>query len=135
MAGSDFTRNGLATIQSLNRLLQHDDNEAHMQELTLKVPLLGKVHIRRNTLTSEQPPEAMNPPLPSQLCLWKPKEQIVPHQYVPPPLGTLPPNTYAPAALPVREWQWDPFSWSIEDNQENFFQATFMAESFDQFPT
>ena len=135
VTGSDFARNGLATIRALNRLLQQDDNEAHVQEMTLKVPLLGKVHIRRNARKSGPFSEAINPPLPSELGIWKPNEQMVHQQYGPPPLAVLPPNTYPPAALPAQDLHWDPFSWSIEDNHENLFQDTFMTENFDQFPT
>lgn len=126
--GSHFAQNGVTTLCSLNKLLQEDENATQVHQLTLKVPLLGKLNIRRNVRPSQAPKadNAWSFQVPSELGLWKPNEQLLP-----PPLST---NTLVGPALGAQEdWQWDSLSWSIEDNYENFFQDALMADNFDQF--
>ena len=105
--GFDFALCGASTIRSLKKLLQ-DDETAGLQELTLIVPLLGKVHVRRNSHGSK-----------------KAEAQFIPQDQGLPPLTSIPPAQ--------GEYQWDSLSWSIEDRYEDFFQAALNAGSVDQF--
>ncbi|KFY35056.1 hypothetical protein V494_06245 [Pseudogymnoascus sp. VKM F-4513 (FW-928)] len=107
--GFDFALCGASTIRSLKRLLQ-DDDVSGSQELTLRVPLLGKVHVRRNSHGSKRDAE---PP------------QFIPQDQGVPPLASIPPAQ--------GEYQWDSLSWSIDDRYEDFFQAALNAGSVDQF--
>lgn len=106
-AGFDFALRGGSTIRSLTKLLQ-DDETSDLQELTVTVPLLGKVHVRRN---SHRPKKA--------------EAQFIPQEQGLPPLTSTP--------LAQGEYQWDSLSWSIEDHYEDFFQAALNAGSVDQF--
>ncbi|OBT91329.1 hypothetical protein VE01_10669 [Pseudogymnoascus verrucosus] len=105
--GFDFALCGASTIRSLMKLLQ-DDKISGLQELTLRVPLLGKVHVRRNSHGSK-----------------KAEAQFTPQDQGLPLLTSIPPAQ--------GEYQWDSLSWSIDDRYEDFFQAALNAGSFDQF--
>lgn len=128
---SHFARNSVATICSLSRLLQQDDNVS--QELTLKVPLLGKVHIRRNVGASLPPPESIpsgSHPASSEHGLWNSNGQVAPRQ--PPSVQG---NAYVEPTLQTQQdWPWDNFSWSVENNHDYFVQDALMTD-FDQFVT
>lgn len=132
--GSDFARKGAATLQSLTRLLQQDDATAYAQNLTLTIPLLGRVHIRRNLHPPQVPgaddTQSFQTSAPAH---WKLGMQFVPQN------GQLPFNTndQVPATLQDQEGQQlDSYlSWSIEDTYENLFQDALMADNFDQLAT
>jgi hypothetical protein len=124
---SQFVRNCVATICSLSRLLQQDDNVA--QKLSLKVPLLGKVHIRRNVVISKPLPQtALSPclPVPSDSSSWSSHIQTAAQQV---PLVQI----NAPTLQTQPEWQSDNFSWSIDNNMDYFIQDALTAEDFDPF--
>jgi hypothetical protein len=133
---SHFARNGAATICSLRRLLQQDDNFS--QELTLKVPLLGKIHIRRNVGTSQPRSEttassstqALSEPQPG---VWSANGPMVPHPLR--PAVSQSENFVEPTSQTAQDWQWDNFSWSVDNNQDYFFQDALMTDGFDQFDT
>ncbi|KAF4636268.1 hypothetical protein G7Y89_g1818 [Cudoniella acicularis] len=134
LAGFKIAQHGVTTIRSLIRLLQKDDEVSNVQELTLKIPLLGKVHIRRNSYTSQTPKKNKQPSfsIPSNLALRRLNERLTSEEY-----GHPPPNVDGHLESVARsqgEWQWDPLSWSIEDNYEDFFQDSLMSEDIDQFP-
>jgi hypothetical protein len=130
---SKFTQHSVTTIRSLQTLLQQDENSTYLQEMNIKVPLLGNVRVQRNVGTSH-PQIATNSASFQNLQdtgSWRPEEQIIPQQYTNPSIST---NAFAETAQqPQGEWQWDPLSWSIDSYNENFFQDTFMAEDHDQF--
>jgi hypothetical protein len=89
-SGSNFAQHGVATILSLDKLLRRDGKNYNMQELTLKIPLLGKVHIRRNSYTP-QAPRTNNPSTfqtPANSSIWKQNERLPLQEY-----GRLPSNT------------------------------------------
>ncbi|KAN0115497.1 putative Zn(II)2Cys6 transcription factor [Hyaloscypha variabilis] len=138
MTGSGFARNGATTISSLRRLLRQEYDAGEAQELILKVPLLGKVHVRRNVFTAQPVPQAMSlgsthDGVPSEQDFWRPTEQFGLPMYGQRIIHT---DSHVGVAVLAQEaWPLDPFSWSIEDDQENFFQDTLMAESFDQLAT
>jgi hypothetical protein len=125
---SEFARNGVTTICSLSRLLQQDSNASRGHEdLTLKVPLLGKVHIRRNLHAQQQAPDTAPSLLGSGS--WSSNGQIAPQPRLPPQA-----NDYTEASLQTQQdWQWNNFSWSVENYQDYFFQDALMTDNFDQF--
>jgi hypothetical protein len=133
---SGFARNGVATICSLSRLLQQDYNASLDKDLTLKVPLLGKVHIRRNARTAQRQPETRNSfsiQAPSEPGLWNPSGQMPSHQ---PGTSIAQTDPYVEPGLHTQQqWQWDNFSWSVDNNQDYFFEDALMTENFDQFDT
>ncbi|KFX93958.1 hypothetical protein V490_04586 [Pseudogymnoascus sp. VKM F-3557] len=106
-AGFDFALRGASTIRALKKLLQ-DEGTSGMQELTLSVPLLGKVHVRRNSHGSKRP-----------------EVKPVPQEQGVPPLAFIP--------QAQGDYQWDSLSWSIDDRYEDFFQAALNVGSVDQF--
>lgn len=131
--GSNFAQHGVATVLSLNKLLLQDGENSEAQELTLKIPLLGKVHIRRNGYTS-QAPNANNQPAFRPLSnsgMWKLNDQFTPQEHGRLPLN--PENNMAPSFQTQGQWQWDPFSWSIEDYCADFFPDTIMTENDGQY--
>jgi hypothetical protein len=128
--GSKFAGDGVTAIRSLQTLLQQDKNGNHLQELSIKVPLLGNVRVRRNADISQSLKEGNLTSFPNTGS-WRSQDQI-----------SHPPNRHPTLSAnmstevnpqPEGEWQWDPLSWSIDNYNENVFQDTFMAESHDQF--
>lgn len=136
MTGSGFARSGAATIYSLSQLLSQESDADEAQELVLKAPLLGKVHVRRNP-TSRPTRQTIKLGSPHDIPVqkqWEPNNQQ-------PGFPTYEqPTTYPETQIGLGQigqdaWPLDPFSWSIEDNQEIFFEDTLMTESFDQLGT
>jgi hypothetical protein len=131
--GSKFAQHGVATIRSLINLLQQDDEASELQELTLKVPLLGKIHIRRRSSTSRVS-TANNLPsflVPLNSGAENPNEHFALQEQ-----GQLQINGdshMASANQMQAEWQGDPLSWSIEGHYEDFFQDALMGEEIDPF--
>jgi hypothetical protein len=138
-AGSRFAQIGVSSLRSLNDVLRDDgsrttDNEqVHLS--VLDVPLLGRVHIRRNfqpgrarsrsddnSLLAKEGPSASQ--YSSEQGLPRPMENPVP-----PPLGTDPNSSYA-----QEYWQWDTLSWYIEDNQEDTYQLAMSDNTPGSFP-
>ncbi|KAH8688968.1 putative C6 finger domain protein [Talaromyces proteolyticus] len=131
---SHFAEHCINSLRSLKELLQEDDETSNMQELTLKIPLLGKVHIRRNSYRPRVQDTQSQPSfeIPANSGSWKPNEQLLTaqeHRYL--PLNT---NNHMPSNFQgLEEIPWDPLSWCIEDQYEDFFQDTLMADEIDQF--
>ena len=130
--GANFARHGALTIRSLSGLLQQTDDGANSDQLSLKVPLLGNVNIRRNMDPSPVPPTGTQQPaqiLPNA-GLWRPIEQFVSQPTSVAPLNA---GVLFPAATQGQaEWQLNPLSWSIDDTTDSMFQDVFMADTFDQ---
>ena len=130
---SNFAQHGVTIIRSLNTLLQQDGDASNVHQLRLKVPLLGNVHIRRNA-SPPQMPKSKNPQsfqIPSESGLWKLNGPFTPQHHG---SRSLNPDTVLGYATQAQaEWQWNPLSWSIEDNHDNFFQDAFMTDDSDQF--
>lgn len=124
--GCNFAQRGVTAIRSLNRLLRQDDT-SNVQELTLKIPLLGKVHIRRNSYASR----AVNPPTlqtPSNVGFRNPNEQFTPQE------RRLNADSHVTSSAFQAQGEWDdPLSWSIEGRYDDFFQDALMADNIDQF--
>lgn len=127
---SEFARNGATTICSLSSLLQQDNSvsEGH-EDLTLNVPLLGRIHIRRNVQAQQKVPKAV-PALPEP-DYWNSGGQSAPQQNL--PLQTNPYTSVTPQT--PQDWQWNNFSWSVDNNQDYFFQDALMPDNFDHFNT
>ncbi|OJJ05086.1 hypothetical protein ASPVEDRAFT_55096 [Aspergillus versicolor CBS 583.65] len=134
-AGSGFAGHGATSLRALRNLLQQEDSNAEsIRELTVVVPLLGKIHVRRN-LPTAQPRQshvqATSDAIP-QSTSWVPQEQMVSAAYNP-RLNT---STYMQDALMAGngrpDMPWGDFSWSIEDAGNNLLDDALMAEPFGQ---
>lgn len=126
--GTNFARHGVFTIRALNDLFRQDEDSSNGQELTLKVPLLGKLHVRRNArVMSTSESSVLGPQLSSDPNIWKPSEYAVP-QHNP---ASLVPDANVGGSQIQAQWPWDPLSWSLENNHEDLFQDAFMAGDFD----
>lgn len=124
---SDSAQNVVSTLCALNHLFREDDSGDQMHQLTVKVPLLGKVHVRRNP-RAWQAPKADRPwfqPQPDPGA-WKPNEQLFPASFQGNP-------SMGPTWGAQEDWQLDRLSWSIENSHETFFQDSLMMDPFDQF--
>ncbi|KAL3473853.1 hypothetical protein BJX99DRAFT_190369 [Aspergillus californicus] len=132
--GSDFAERGAKTIRALRDLLQQDDaNIARVQELTVNVPLMGKIHIRRNLPTQAARPSTQPVTnVAAQSGNWNAAEQMNAAGYN----SQLNTSTYITDPLMVGQgepdMQWDHLSWSVEDTTDNLFDDALMAETFDQ---
>jgi hypothetical protein len=137
-AVSHFAQHCINSIRSLKELLQENDEGSNVQELTLKIPLLGKVHIRRNSYRSGTQ-DTQNQPyfeIPANSGSWKPNAsshgQLLTaqeHRHIPLNIN----NHMASSFQALGELPWDPLSWRIEDQHEDFFQDALMADEIDQF--
>lgn len=132
---STSAQTSVTAIRSLHFLLQQDGSGTDLQELSIKVPLLGNVRVRRNVQTSHPSTVgALNPVQPlHEDSSWGPSEQTAC-----PPFGRSSDTTTNPltdlTAQPEGEWQWDPLSWSVDNfNVDHLFQDTFMGDGEDQF--
>ncbi|OCT48023.1 putative C6 finger domain protein [Cladophialophora carrionii] len=128
-AGSSFARQGANAIRSLNALLQRSDGAAGSNQLSLKVPLLGNINIRRNI--NPPPAASTGNQQPAQLMpgtgLWDPIQHPAAQLFDGAALNQL---QVAPSTMQEQaNWQWNPLSWSIEDNS---FQDAFMIDNLDQ---
>ncbi|EXJ54741.1 hypothetical protein A1O7_10082 [Cladophialophora yegresii CBS 114405] len=128
-AGSSFARQGAIAIRSLSALLQKSEGAAGSSQLSLKVPLLGNINIRRNTnppqaaTTGNQQPAHVMP----GTGLWDPSQHPASQLF---DGATLNQIHAAPSTMQEQaNWQWNPLSWSIEDNS---FQDAFMIDDLDQ---
>lgn len=126
--GFGFAQHGVAAIRSLNKLLQQDRESSDLQELSLKIPLLGKVHIRRNSALRAPKPASFQAPVSSGP--WTSNELVV-------SLGGAQPqnnlDTQMESFQAQGQFQWDPVSWSVEDHFEDFFQDPLIAGGANQF--
>lgn len=124
-AVSHLAQHCVTSIRSLKELLQQNDRGSNAQELTLKIPLLGKVHIRRNRDMSQMQDTR------NFQAHGNPNEQWLTtqeHSYIPPCIDK---NTVSDFQTP--DLPWDPLSWCIEDHHEDFFQDALMADTTDLF--
>lgn len=126
---ADYAQEGSSALRALQTFLQHDDSNAvREQELTVKVPLLGKIHLRRNFPSSSgskgghmQPPSDANTfaGIQNEPPVFAPNEQTS--------LSMDASNAFSPD-----QWQPNTFSWSIEDSYNSMFEDALMAESIGQ---
>ncbi|PIG84223.1 C6 finger domain protein [Aspergillus arachidicola] len=58
---SDLAVEAYNTLRALDQLLRQDDHTGEVERLTVTVPLLGKIHVRRNTRSAPQPRLANQP--------------------------------------------------------------------------
>lgn len=133
---SHLAQHCVNSIRSLKELLEADFDGSQRQELTLRIPLLGKVHIRRNTyrFTVPNTQEQHSYELPASSGSRKPSEQLLTTQeHICTPLNFN--NHMAPNLEALNEPPWDPLSWCIEDQWEDFFRDAIMADEIDQFAT
>ncbi|KAI9372205.1 major facilitator superfamily domain-containing protein [Aspergillus egyptiacus] len=133
--GSDFAEHGATTIRALQDLLQQDDiRSSRMKELAVNVPLMGKIHVRRNfpaAQSSGSQDQPSSDPL-ARLVDWNAQSSTVPNPFnTSRSQGSSMQDVMAETGM--SEMQLDNLSWSIEDASDNFFDEALMEESFDQF--
>ncbi|PKY04122.1 hypothetical protein P168DRAFT_252931 [Aspergillus campestris IBT 28561] len=135
--GSDLAREGHNTLCALNRLLQQDDSTIRDQDLTLKVPLLGKVHIRRNARQSSSVDQ-----LPSQTTIrpgigadnTRSQEHMLTPSSYQAPLDNSTDTSMLNTEVSPDQSQWNGLSWSIEESYENFFDNSAMGQDLGESP-
>jgi len=129
--GSNFAQHGVTTIKALRGLLEQDDNGPQVQELTLKIPLLGKVYIRCNDSKQTRIPTIAQRPASSGFLMSN--NQVAFHGHNQPP--HVPDNVVAPTFQAREDFHWDPLSWSIDSTIDDMFQDPLMAENLDDLAT
>ncbi|KAE8350055.1 hypothetical protein BDV28DRAFT_47863 [Aspergillus coremiiformis] len=121
---SKLAVNAYNTLRALSQLLRQDDHTAEVQRLTVTVPLLGKIHIRRNARPSQS--SRVTAQLSSQ---QGPTSGAPKWNDIPPTLNT---NIIMSEEGPTpEEWRFDDLSWSIEGNFDNLLEDTFLPDSID----
>ncbi|KAJ5535905.1 hypothetical protein N7513_009091 [Penicillium frequentans] len=114
---SRIAESAVDTLTSLTSLLKEEEHATQGRKLMLDVPLLGKVHIQRNTRAPQLAQmEDMQPP---QISLRSTSRMS--SQQLLPSLGVNPPSS-------VQDVQpWDDLSWFIEEDPAYFL----MPDAFD----
>jgi len=125
--GPNLAAQGASAIRALRDLLQQGRDASSPEELTLKVPLLGNIRVRRRS-DNHFPPQ-----VPQGSQSWaSSNEYAVPAQASVSNIGSMPDLSNTTSQM-QGEWLVYPLSWSIEDNREDLFQDALMAEGFDGF--
>ncbi|KAJ5948109.1 hypothetical protein N7466_001124 [Penicillium verhagenii] len=120
---SRIAENAVNTLSSLINLLQEDENATDGRKLMLDVPLLGKVHIQRNSRAL--PAQEIGVVKSSHTSL-RSATRSSNQKPLPPPLGANPSSSGLQEIQP-----WDDLSWFIEEDPAYFLQDTLMADLFD----
>ncbi|KAL4911709.1 major facilitator superfamily domain-containing protein [Aspergillus aurantiobrunneus] len=132
-AGSSFAERGANTLRALRSLLQQEDTDkASARELTVNVPLLGNIHIRRNMPKTQPPVPQTQPPAELMPQSSGCNQQMIPVPYNPQLNTTAYMQDAILAGYGPPEMQWENLSWSIEDGGDNLLDDVLMGENFDQ---
>ncbi|GFF39888.1 hypothetical protein IFM58399_05736 [Aspergillus lentulus] len=132
--GFEFAEQAFNTLCALNQLLRQDETTASEQTLTLQVPLLGRLHIRRN-VKSTQSTATNTIASPSLAPSSQPQDQDdMSASFLQGPVGYQLPTVMDGASAVPHGWGWNDFSWSIEDTHESLFNDAFMGDSMEQAP-
>ncbi|KPM43734.1 hypothetical protein AK830_g2774 [Neonectria ditissima] len=112
---SDYSKQAIPTILSLIELLNKNDSSQTDGSLSVRVPLLGKVHVRRRQHKSPKSGEnsQVNSSIAESTAL--------------PAIGEPLSSQYLVSEDPTL---WEPLSWSIEDDSERMFHEATMMEYF-----
>jgi hypothetical protein len=126
--GATFAQHGAISVKSLAEFLQSDGTGTKPREVNLHVPLLGSINIRRNDQTiGHLQPRPTVPP--NTTGIWSNGISQAPQ--TPLTAAASIPNALPPMST-QQDWQWNPLSWSIND-QDNFFQQALPMDMLDQF--
>ncbi|KAF2753837.1 putative Zn(II)2Cys6 transcription factor [Pseudovirgaria hyperparasitica] len=126
--GSDIARRGALVLRSLyDCLLEDSEGKSTPEELTVKVPILGQIHVQRNPKPVKPVPQApvMSTPV-NQPATWQGTAAF-------PEMSTANEAFMGGVSTTNTGWSADPFSWSITHGQEAFFQDALMTGNFEQF--
>ncbi|KAE8369264.1 hypothetical protein BDV27DRAFT_153144 [Aspergillus caelatus] len=120
------------TLRALDQLLYQDDRTGEVERLTVTVPLLGKIHVRRNTRSAPQSRVTNQPSsqLESNMGIqkWISASHPLEGQSG---LGTnVPVNETDPTP---DEWRLADLSWSVEGSLDNLLEDVFLNESIGQY--
>ncbi|OGM42241.1 C6 finger domain protein [Aspergillus bombycis] len=120
------------TLRALDQLLHQDGRAGEAERLTVTVPLLGKIHVRRNARLAPQPRVTIQS-----------SSQLEPNVTIPrwisashplqgrPSLGT---NVAANEADSAPDkWRLTDLSWSVEGSLDNLLEDVFLNESIGQY--
>ncbi|RMZ44172.1 C6 finger domain protein [Aspergillus flavus] len=129
---SDLAVEAYNTLRALDQLLRQDDHTREVERLTVTVPLLGKIHVRRNARSAPQPRVANQPSsqLESNMGIqtWTSASHPLDGQSS---LGTnIPVNEADPSP---DEWRLTDLSWSVEGSLDNLLEDAFLSESIGQY--
>lgn len=129
---SDLAVEAYNTLRALDQLLRQDDHTGEVERLTVTVPLLGKIHVRRNARSAPQPRVANQPSsqLESNMGIqtWISASHPLEGQSS---LGTnIPVNEADPSP---DEWRLTDLSWSVEGSLDNLLEDAFLSESIGQY--
>ncbi|KAF5603975.1 Zn(II)2Cys6 transcription factor (Eurofung) [Fusarium pseudocircinatum] len=130
VSNSDFARRGAHTIRSLRHLLQQDESAgSSTNEMTVNVPLVGKIRIRRNAqtyldLTAQSQDSSIRVP---KVAHWSPEVQVTPMSQL--NAGTSVQNSAMITPM-VPDLQWDQFLWSVEDSGESVLDDVIFSNGF-----
>ncbi|KEF52056.1 uncharacterized protein A1O9_12046 [Exophiala aquamarina CBS 119918] len=126
LKAADFAKQAVITLRSLSALL--DENSASKeQDLTLTVPLLGKIFVRKNRNPVAAPISQSDGTIPQLSQATNANQNVA-------PAFTPATSDLSGQTLPVaNSWPWDPLSLFIEDNdREALFHQALMTEDFGQ---
>ncbi|KAB8262459.1 hypothetical protein BDV32DRAFT_120162 [Aspergillus pseudonomiae] len=119
------------TLRALDQLLRQDNHTGEAERLTVTVPLLGKIHVRRNTRLAPRPRvpnQSSSQPEPNvDIQRWISASHPLQSQ---PSLGT---NVAANDNSAPDEWRLTDLSWSIEGSLDNLLEDVFLNESIGQY--
>jgi hypothetical protein len=130
--GFEFAEQAFNTLCALNQLLRQEEDTASGQTLTLQVPLLGRLHIRRNVKSTQM--TASNAKTSSQMAASSQaqRQDDVSAALLQDPVGYQLPTAVDGTSAVSNGWQWNDFSWSIEDTHDSLFNDAFMDDSLEQ---
>ncbi|GFF52090.1 hypothetical protein IFM46972_09452 [Aspergillus udagawae] len=130
--GFEFAEQAFNTLCALNQLLRQEEDTASGQTLTLQVPLLGRLHIRRNVKSTQMTASNAKTLSPVAASSQAQRQDNVSAALLQDPVGyQLPTAVDGTSAVP-NGWQWNDFSWSIEDTHDSLFNDAFMDDSLEQ---
>ncbi|KAH7140224.1 hypothetical protein B0J13DRAFT_62527 [Dactylonectria estremocensis] len=114
---TDYARQAIPTIRALIKLFSESETGRTNTSLSIRVPLLGKVHIRRRQPKPTNGPNATSQGIDSNLS----------QTAAAPPLTEPTPPVPMASNDPVF---WEPLSWFIEEDSESMFRDVAMIEYF-----
>ncbi|KAK6811599.1 hypothetical protein RU639_012493 [Aspergillus parasiticus] len=129
---SDLAVEAYNTLRALDQLLRQDDHTGEVERLTVTVPLLGKIHVRRNTRSAPQPRLANQSS--SQLESNTGIQKWISASHPLEGQSSIGTNIAVNEADPSPdEWRLTDLSWSVEGSLDNLLEDAFLSESIGQY--
>ncbi|KAE8380391.1 hypothetical protein BDV26DRAFT_257560 [Aspergillus bertholletiae] len=118
------------TLRALDQLLH--DRTGEVETLTVTVPLLGKIHVRRNTRSAPQPRTAHPPSAQVEPNVRVPKWIAASHS-LQSQLAFSSNIPLSEASSTPDEWRFPDLSWSVEGSLDNLLEDDLFTESIGQY--